>query len=74
MVQSRKSRKQGEINIVETYKDIQDILEKNKVKSYKETSEGLIAIRKNGFWVYFRFVPSKNWYIATGTTLHFEYR
>jgi hypothetical protein len=55
------------------YKTIQDILKENKVKSYKETSEGLIAIRKGGYWIYFQYNTLKNGYISSGSTLHFQY-
>jgi len=51
---------------------IQDILNTYHVKRYKETSEGFIAIRKGGYWLYFNYEGSKG-YIQTGSTLKFEY-
>ena len=56
---------------------IQNLLSHYKVKSYKETSEGLVAIHKyTGYarqstWYYFRFNGTH--YVMTGTTLKFEY-
>ena len=53
-------------------KTILDILKTYNVKSYKETSEGYIAIRKGGYWLYFNYKDSKG-YVQTGSTLKFEY-
>jgi hypothetical protein len=52
-------------------KTIDEILKTYRVKSYKETSEGLIAIRKGGFWLYFRFDGKE--YVMAGSTIKFEY-
>lgn len=59
------------------FKNIHEIYEYYKVKSSRETNDGLIAIRSGGYWHYFRYekVHSKShdWvYRETGTTLKFE--
>jgi hypothetical protein len=55
---------------MDLFPTIQDILDHYKVKSYKETNDGLIAIRKGGFWLYFRY--GNGVYAQTGSTLKYE--
>lgn len=44
----------------------------HRVKSHKETNGGLVALRKHGYWHYFRYDATKSQFSLTGTTLHFE--
>lgn len=63
------------------YASIDDILKDNGVKSYKETNDGLVAIRKRNtvgmyYWKYYRFYGDKPAYMPgyyyTGSTSKFE--
>jgi hypothetical protein len=51
-------------------KTIADILKKYNVTSYKETKGGLVAIRKSGYWWYFRYNGKE--YYQTGSTLKYK--
>ena len=52
------------------FKSIDHILQQYGVKSFKTTEAGLVAIRTEGVWCYFRFVD--RFYCCTGSTKHFK--
>jgi hypothetical protein len=54
------------------FKTIQDILNDYRVKTYKETSEGLLAIHKWKRWIYFRWYDETQEYKVTGSTEKFS--
>jgi len=54
--------------IVKHKTDLELLLENYKVKSYKSLPNGLIAIRKGGMWLYFRYNPNNKSYQKTGST------
>lgn len=54
------------------YKTIEDILKHYGVKGYKETKEGLIAIRYDKMWIYFRYYDNKNGYMQSGSTDYYK--
>jgi len=56
---------------------VADLLGAYDVHSYKETNDGLIAIRKGGVWLYFGWVPDlysaeKGEYLQFGSTEKFQ--
>jgi hypothetical protein len=57
------------------YKDIQDILKWNGVKTYRETRGGLIAIHKRriGQWFYFVCDPNTGRWSYSGSQEHFTH-
>jgi hypothetical protein len=54
--------------IVDCLSPLEKLLADYKVKSHKSLPSGLIAIRKGGEWLYFRFDSTNKYYRKTGST------